>query len=128
MIMDTKPVITNAQIPLHIDHKQEGTYFTIPFTMPADTESLTLSYQYERHHESPAPVEHGSFVSRQEINIIDLGLIAPDGTQVGTSGSDKLSISISETQSTPGYQPYPLVQGEWKIIVGAYKVADGGVN
>ena len=27
-------------------------YFTLPFTMPPDTESLSLTYRYERHHES----------------------------------------------------------------------------
>jgi hypothetical protein len=126
--MDIKPAALQMHIPLHIEHKQEGSYFTIPFRMPANTESLTLSYQYERHHESTAPVEHGTFTSRKTINIIDLGLIAPDVTQVGASGSDKLSITISETQATPGYQPYPLVAGEWQIIVGAYKVAEAGVD
>ena len=126
--MDTKPSVSQVQIPLHIEHEQEGSYFTIPFRMPANIEIFALSYRYERHHESTAPVEHGSFTSRKTINIIDLGLIAPDGTQVGASGSDKLSISISETQATPGYQPYPLVAGEWKIIVGAYKVAEDGVD
>ena len=73
-------------------------------------------------------MENGSFISRREINIVDLGLIAPDGRQVGASGADKLSIFISETHATPGYQPYKLVPGEWKIIVGAYKVAHAGVD
>jgi hypothetical protein len=126
--MNNMPGQSRVQIPLFIEHAQQGSYFTIPFSMPANIETFTLTYEYERHHENSIPVEHGNFTSRQEINIIDLGLIAPDGTQVGTSGSDKLSISISETQATPGYQPYPLVQGEWKIIVGAYKVAEAGVN
>ncbi len=126
--MDTKPTISQVQIPLRIEHQQEGSYFTIPFRMPANTESMVLSYQYERYHESTSPVEHGSFTSRTQINIIDLGLVAPDGTQVGASGSDKLSISISETQATPGYRPYPLVAGDWKIIVGAYMVAEDGVD
>jgi hypothetical protein len=96
--------------------------------MPAGTEIFSLTYQYKRHHPAELPVEKGVFTSRTEINIIDLGLIAPDGTQVGASGSDKLSIAISETQATPGYRPYPLLPGEWQIIVGAYKVAEEGVD
>jgi len=94
--------------------------------MPPDTESFSLMYRYERHHESE--VENGGFISRQEINIIDLGIIAPDGAQVGASGSDKTEIQISETRATPGYRPCPLVPGEWQIILGAYKVAPAGVT
>jgi hypothetical protein len=96
--------------------------------MPPDTEIFALTYQYERHHESEIPVEEGGFTARQEINIIDLGIIAPDGSQVGASGSDKLNIVISETHATPGYHPRSLVPGEWHILVGAYKVAPTGVN
>jgi hypothetical protein len=126
--MADKPLETHTQIPLFIDHSRQGTYFTLPFTMPANTESFTLAYRYERHHESEAVVENGAYISRKEINIIDLGLVGPDGAQVGTSGSDKLSIFISETNATPGYHPCALVPGEWQIIVGAYKVAPEGVS
>ena len=60
--------------------------------MPANTESFSLSYHYERHHETEIQVENGSYISRQEINIIDLGLVAPCGSQVGDTGSDKSEI------------------------------------
>jgi hypothetical protein len=119
---------TRFHIPLFIEHSRQGAYFTIPFSMPANTETFSLTYQYKRHHQSESMVEDGTFTSRTEINIIDLGLIAPDGRQVGASGSDKLSISISETQATPGYRPCALEAGEWQIIVGAYKVAEQGVE
>jgi hypothetical protein len=119
---------THMQIPLFIDHSRQGTYFTLPFNMPASIESFSLTYTYRRHDEMEIQVENGTFTSRKEVNIIDLGLIAPDGRQVGTSGSDKTSISISETHATPGYQPCRLTPGEWQIIVGAYKVADAGVD
>jgi hypothetical protein len=119
---------TQITIQYFIDHEREGTYFTLPFTMPADTETFSLDYFYERHHERETRTDSGSFTSRQEINIIDLAILAPDGTQVGASGSDKTSIIISETFATPGYQRWPLAAGEWKIIVGAYKVASQGVE
>jgi hypothetical protein len=35
---------------------------------------------------------------------------------------------VSETRATPGYRPVPLVPGQWGIIVGAYKIAPGGVT
>jgi hypothetical protein len=126
--MNNNPSEATLQIPLLIEHSQQGTYFTLPFNMPAGTESFSLSYRYERQHGSDTGQGNPRFTSREQVNIIDLGLIAPDGSQVGASGSDKSSITISETWATPGYHPRPLVPGEWKIIVGAYKVAKAGVE
>ncbi|MEW6093533.1 MAG: hypothetical protein AB1531_06160 [Chloroflexota bacterium] len=84
------------RIEYFIGHEREGTYFTLPFNMPPDIETFSLTYRYERHREGAAGED--GFASRQEVNIIDLGLIAPDGTQVGASGSDKSSIQVSEMQ------------------------------
>jgi hypothetical protein len=120
------PIENPLRIQYFVGHEQEGTYLTLPFTMPPDTNSLRLSYHYERHRENEAG-EHG-FRARQEINIIDLGLVSPDGVQVGASGSDKTSIQVSETYATPGYQPCSLIPGEWRILLGAYKVAPAGVT
>lgn len=120
------PIQDQLSIQYFVGHEREGTYITLPFSMPPDTESLSLTYRYERHNESaPGPA---GFISRQELNIIDLGLVAPAGVQVGASGSDKTGIQLSETHATPGYRPYPLVPGEWQIILGAYKVALAGVT
>lgn len=116
------------ELQLFIEHERQGTYFTLPFTMPPDVESMVLRYSYDRHLESERPVERGTFIAREEVNIIDLGLLSPDGAQVGASGSDKREIFISETDATPGYRSCPLAPGRWQIIVGAYKVAPGGVN
>jgi hypothetical protein len=115
-------------LELFIEPGRAGTYFTLPFTMPAGVETLTLSYRYERHHEQDHPAGSGTFRSRQEVTIVDLGLIAPDGEQVGASGADKLEITLSANAATPGYNPHPLVEGEWGILVGAYKVAPEGVT
>lgn len=115
-------------IQFFVEHGREGTYIPLPFSMPPDIEAFSLTYRYERHQESEIGVDHGRFISRQEINIIDLGIIAPNGAQVGASGADKTEIRISETLATPGYRPWPLVPGEWQILLGAYKVAPAGVT
>ena len=99
------PLATAVMTETFLVDKHTVFYFTLPFTMPPDTESFSLVYRYERHHASEARLEHGSFTSRQEVNIIDLGLVAPDGAQVGASGADKSYILISETLATPGYRP-----------------------
>ncbi|MHB1354990.1 MAG: CehA/McbA family metallohydrolase [Anaerolineae bacterium] len=113
---------------LFIEHDREGTYFTLPFEMPPDTETLTISYQYGRYAQDDDWLSDSGFISRREINIVDLGLISPDGTQVGFTGSDKTEISVSATSATPGYKPCELVEGEWQIMVGAYHIAPEGVK
>ena len=90
------------RIEFFVSHDQDGLYLTVPFHMPPDTESIHLTYYYERHRESATTIS--GFTQRREINIIDLGLIAPDGTQVGASGSDKSEISVGETRAAPGYR------------------------
>lgn len=119
-------------LPVHIQyfvkHEQEGLYLTVPFDMPVEVESFTLSYQYSRHGADESGLAAGSFTAHPEINIIDLGLIAPDGSQVGASGSDKSEIEVGEMWATPGYRPRALVPGRWQILLGAYKVAQEGVN
>jgi hypothetical protein len=114
------------RIQFFVEHAQEGLYLTVPFTMPPDIESVTLTYHYERHRGTRT--DSTGYTQRREINIVDLGLIAPHGKQVGASGSDKTQIYVSETRATPGYRPTPLRPGEWKILLGAYKVVPEGVT
>lgn len=111
-----------------VSMEQEGAYLTLPFDMPPGVEALSLSYQYTRYQEQASAEEGEGFGSRQEINIIDLGLIGPEGSQVGASGSNKTAIEISETDATPGYRARPLTPGRWLILIGAYKVAPEGVK
>ena len=119
---------TKTTLPLFIEKQKEGTYFTLPFTMPQGIESITLRYDYQKYIHGGEPCEIGEFTGRTKINTIDLGLIAPDGTQVGASGSDKAEFTLSETAATPGYHPHALTPGEWQIIVGAYRVAEEGAQ
>ena len=116
----------NKQVlDIFIESSRVGTFFTLPFTMPADVESLTIRYSYERFHDGePA----GGFTPRIEINIIDIGLISPSGYQVGASGSNKTEIHIDSTSATPGYHIVPLTPGKWQILIGAYKIAPEGAK
>jgi hypothetical protein len=116
------------RLSLHIDPSRQGTYFTLPFQVPEGIQSIALKYGYDRWPEKEQALDQGTFTARTEDNIIDLGLIDPAGVQVGASGSDKTGIAVSEIEATPGYRPCPIVPGEWQILVGAYKVAPGGVT
>lgn len=112
---------------IHIDHAQQGSYFTVPFEVPENVARLSLRYDYPRRPEVDHDLPNGDFTARDEVNIIDLGMIAPDSRQVGASGSDKLAFTVSETDATPGYLPCPIMPGTWQILVGAYKVEPDGV-
>lgn len=111
-----------------IQPAQQGSYFTFPFKVEEGIESIQIQYQYPRFDQEETTLENGLFRSKEEINIIDIGLLDPSGNQVGTSGSDKLSFFVSEAQATPGYRPVPITAGEWLVLLGAYKTAPQGVT
>jgi len=119
---------TRLTLSLHIQPEQQGSYFTIPFDLGEDVEALRVEYRYDRRDRNEIELPGGVFTAQPEINIVDIGLVDPDGRQVGASGSDKSEFTVSETYATPGYRPCPLPPGVWQIIVGAYKVAPEGVD
>ena len=104
----------SESLTLHfrIEAEQKGQYLTLPFAMPEDVERLELNYSY----------------AKDKTSVVDLGLVAPNGTQAGASGSDKASIFVSEVDATPGYTPRDLTPGEWRILAGAYKIAPEGLD
>lgn len=122
----------NLFIERFISREEEGTYFTIPFEVAPGSkfgyESITIRYEYPRRGSEHQPLPNGIFDSRPEINIVDIGLIDPQGRQVGASGSDKSEFYLSETQATPGYQPRRIEPGGWQLLIGAYKIQPGGVQ
>jgi hypothetical protein len=111
-------------IRVDLDHSQEGSYLTRPFPVPAHTESLRLVLRYERE----VATTEGGFTSRRRSSNIDLGLLSPDGRQAGYSGSERTEVLVSETEATPGYTPQPIAPGEWRVLLGAHRVAPGGVR
>jgi hypothetical protein len=118
---------TKMNLELFIAHEQEGRHLNLPFTMPPDVETFSLSCRYERSRDDQVQCDHGVFFVHQDVNSIDLGLIAPDGVQVG-SGADRTDLCLSATSASPGYRPYPLLTGEWQIVVGAGLIAPQGVT
>lgn len=122
----------NTEDSIHLEefiaHDRQGTYFTIPFQVEPNVERIEISYQYARYDQDEIVKEAYIATLRPEINIIDIGLIGPNGEQVGASGSDKPSFFVSETGATPGYKAVPIQPGEWRILVGAYKIEPNGVK
>lgn len=105
----------------HIPKEKEGTYYTVPFSVPEGVEKLTVSYSYHRGTK-------GALADLHPTNTIDFGLMDEEGNFLGWSGSAHESVFISEFSSTKGYLCKKVNPGEWKIIVGAYHVVDKGVD
>lgn len=100
---------------LVIDHlvekEREGSYYSLPFSVPEGVRSLTVSYSY---------CPRG--------NTIDLGLEDGQGKFLGWSGSSRSSVTVGEGKATPGYLMEPVEAGTWRILVGAYHVQPEGVR
>lgn len=96
-----------------------GRYQYIPFDVPPDTSRLDIRYRYDRAGGT---------------NVIDLGLFEPGPLDLGTtafrgwSGSERTAISFTASTATPGYRPGPLPAGRWHLMLGLYRVAQGGVD
>ena len=112
----------------HIPYSQKGQYLTIPFEMPENIGIFTLSYEYPRRGHREEALEGGIFAERTRLNTVDLGLVAPGNRQVAATGSDKQSITLSETWATLGCTPCKLLPGTWQILAGAYRIAPEGVD
>ncbi len=89
--------------------EEEGLYLEVPFFVPDQAEAMELSYDYDRN---------GA--------IIDFGLLNETGELIGWSGSDRSRIVISDHRSMAGFASVPVAQGQWSILLGAYKVEEEG--
>jgi len=118
---------SDIALEFFIRPERMGEYLLVPLEVPENVESLALAYDYPTHSHPTQSLAEGTFTARVRENTIDLGLVAPDGRQVGASGADKREIFISATQATPGYGATDLVPGTWHILAGAYRVAPEGV-
>lgn len=106
-----------------IDRTEQRQYLRIPFTVEADVESVTIAYRYVRHRNSE---EGAGKTVRTEGNIVDLALEDPGHNLVGASGSNRMEITIHENYATPAYSPTKLVAGTWYLVLGAYRIEEGG--
>lgn len=114
-------LLEKHNIKHHIPKKREGTYYTIDFPMPEGCEQVTVTYSYTHIT--------GRFKTLHEIvNVVDLGLMDADGRFIGWSGSARSSVFVGPYASTQGYSMVPLKPGIWKIIIGAYRIPNDGLD
>ena len=101
--------------------EKDGRYFYVPFDVPRNAKSLTISYEYDK---------------KGGANVLDLGVFDArfDSAEKnitgfrGWSGGRRNTIFISETEATNGYIAGKIPDGIWRVILGLYKVAPEGVE
>lgn len=86
------------QLQLFLDKSREREYIRLPFSVDADTESISIRYRYP----SSFAGQDGPFVIEGEPCTIDLAVMMPDGRMAGSSGSDRSSILISPSGQQRG--------------------------
>lgn len=103
---------------------QAGTYYIVPFEMPAGVSRLHVSYDYSNPIGSDPHLTGG--------NTIDIGIFDERGAEFltagfrGWSGSARREFFIDPDAATPAYLAGPLNPGTWYILLGLYKVAPDG--
>ena len=102
------------------DSSELWTYRHHPFTVPAGVSTIHLRYDYSDRI-SADPIVGGG-------NVLDIGLFDERGTEAGSagyrgwSGSDQTEFTVARDWATPPYKPGELGEGEWNVLLGAYKI------
>lgn len=97
--IDLRGVITQA------DHE---TYVEVPFSVPENTERLTVTFEYDRSNRT----------------VIDLGIRDPNGFR-GWSGGNRSTFTLAGSDATSAYIPGFLPPGEWRLILGVPNIRKG---
>lgn len=99
----------------------ESRYFYVPFDVPKDTQSISVTYKYD--------TQNGA-------NVLDLGLFDSrfDGTNTslsgfrGWSGGRRQTVFVGRDAASNGYLPREMPPGKWRVIFGLYKIVPAGVK
>ncbi|HET6748216.1 MAG TPA: CehA/McbA family metallohydrolase [Actinomycetes bacterium] len=88
----------------------EAPYRYVPFEVPPRAEGVAVTLRYDRAAAT-----------------LDLGVFDPVRFR-GWSGGARAGFVIAPSAATPGYLPGELPAGEWRVILGLYRVPAGGVE
>ena len=92
------------------EDKAEAPYRYLPFDVGLDARAVAVELDYDRAAAT-----------------LDLGVLDPAGFR-GWSGGARSGFVITPAAATPGYLPGELVAGEWRVILGLYRVPAGGID
>ena len=99
----------------------DSRYTYIPFDVPDHAVRIGISYQYDRANGTNT-IDIGLFDARSTSSDTD-----PRGFR-GWSGGRRSEFFVSRDEATPGYLRGEIPAGKWRVILGLYRVAPGGVD
>jgi hypothetical protein len=91
-------------------NKAEAPYRYLPFDVGPAARAVAVELDYDR-----------------DAATLDLGVLDPAGFR-GWSGGARSGFVITPAAATPGYLPGELPVGEWRVMLGLYRVPAGGVH
>lgn len=91
----------NLVLQGEVHPSQKQTYFDVPFTVPAGTHRITVSFEN---------------LGKDQHTVLDLGIADPFRFR-GNSGGNKDHFTISDTDATPSYLPGAIPPGGWKLLI-----------
>lgn len=94
-----------------ISNKEELQYIEVPFYMPNGIKRILVNYEVKSLGDSQS--------------VVDLGVKDPLRVR-GWSGGARREFYIGKNQATPGYISGVLQEGEWAVLLGAYKIPKEG--
>ncbi|HEU4396676.1 MAG TPA: CehA/McbA family metallohydrolase [Actinomycetota bacterium] len=92
------------------EDKAQAPYRYVPFDVGPGVPAVAVELDYDRSAAT-----------------LDLGVFDPAGFR-GWSGGARSGFVITPLAATPGYLPGELAAGEWRVILGLYRVPAGGVE
>jgi hypothetical protein len=92
-----------------IKKQEQLTYIEVPFTMPKGVKQFHVAYEVFAEGEA----------------VVDLGVVDPFRVR-GWSGGARSEFYIGLDDATPGYLSGELHQGDWTVILGAYRIPEDG--
>jgi hypothetical protein len=92
------------------DDRAEAPYRYLPFDVGRGARAVAVELDYDRTAAT-----------------LDLGVLDPAGFR-GWSGGARQGFVITPAAATPGYLPGELPAGEWRVLLGLYRVPPGGVD
>ena len=107
-----------------VKKEDEGKYLKVPFVVSKDVAKVEINYNYQKNIITATKKQ----VFKKNQSIIDFSINAPKSQYLGSSGSNRSDLYFSLNESSVGFMNPKIMEGEWVIFLGAYKVPDEGIE
>jgi hypothetical protein len=88
---------------------QNQSYVKVPFSVPAGTERVTITFAY---------------TGKEQHTALDLGLLDPAGLRCW-SGGNKSTLTVGLSDATPSCLPGAIPAGTWNVLIGVPNIRAG---